>query len=154
MFTAPGIAYRLIDAQDKALKQEVLQHAGQPLTHQLERWIDGYMPPRHSLGLRSSSYFEWRCAELNAKKVRTDAVLALRAKALQSRKRKWPRFWDSREKENQKLVNKARVLADADLAMKKEREAQKEREAADARVAVLMHHHTARKVGTRVGART
>ncbi|KAJ7088317.1 hypothetical protein C8R44DRAFT_751891 [Mycena epipterygia] len=152
MFAAPVIAHRLVDAQDKALKQEVLRHAGQPLTRKLDRWIDTYMPLRCSSGTRPSSYFERRCTELNTKKARTDAFLALRAKALQSCKKKWPRIWDSREKENQKLVNKARVLADADLAMKKEWEARREWEAADARVAVLMRHRTAGKLRTGFGA--
>ncbi|KAJ7088345.1 hypothetical protein C8R44DRAFT_751913 [Mycena epipterygia] len=151
MFAAPVIAYRLVNTQDKALKQGS-RHAGQPLTRKLDPWIDTYMPLRCSSGTRPSSYFERRCTELNAKKARTDAFLALWAKLLQSRKKKWPRIWDSREKENQKLVNKARVLADADLAMKKEREAWREREAADARVAVLMRHRTAGKLRTGFGA--
>ncbi|KAJ7104998.1 hypothetical protein C8R44DRAFT_746237 [Mycena epipterygia] len=154
MFTADAIEYRLVDAQDKALKREVLRSTGRPLTRKLERWIDGYLPPRRPSGQHRSSYFERRCAELDAKKARTTAFLALRAKALESRRKKWPRIWDSREKENQQLVNKARILADAYLAMKKEREARREREAADARVAVLMRHRNARKVCTGVGPRT
>ncbi|KAJ7453818.1 hypothetical protein FB451DRAFT_1408694 [Mycena latifolia] len=138
---------RLADAQDNAFKREVMRHADFPLDHTLSRWLDRYMAAPPAPRPPGPSYSQRLSTSLVARKARVDALMALRARG-EKHARRWPRLRQAAE-QDQKARRDAETKRRQDIAAREAaaREAlvrKKEREAADARVAVLMRQRAAR----------
>jgi hypothetical protein len=147
----------LTDAQDKAfklgefhLKQQIaLSHCfaeamyldGRAPGPTLQAWIESYVVPPPPKPPGYQTYYERRRAELAAKKARVDALMVMRARALESAHRRWPQprcLSKDHEKENRTRQMEEKAAREAAKAKKAAREAEAERAAAAARVATLM----------------
>jgi hypothetical protein len=147
----------LTDAQGKAFKrgeyhlklQIVLSHCFAEAMHldgrapgpTLQVWIESYVVPPPPKPPGYQTYYKRRRAELAAKKARIDTLMVMRARALESARRRWPQprcLSKDHEKENRMRQMEEKAAREAAKAEKAACEAEEERAAAAARVATLM----------------
>jgi hypothetical protein len=112
----------------------------------LQAWIDGYVqaPPAKPPG--HQTYYEHRRAELAAKKAHVEVLMDMRARALKSASRRWPRpqcLSKDHKRENRTRRMEEEAAHEAAKADKAVHEAKEERAAAAARMAALMQMRAA-----------
>ncbi|KAJ7922578.1 hypothetical protein B0H13DRAFT_1865756, partial [Mycena leptocephala] len=130
----------LTDAQDKAFKLEAMYLDGRAPGPTLQAWIESYVvpPPRNPRVIKHTTN---AAAQSSPRRRRVDALMVMRARALESARRRWPQprcLSKDHEKENRTRQMEEKATREAAKAKKAAREAEAERAAAAARVATLM----------------